>query len=1325
MAQIGRLFNGEQQLSSSFVHNVFQDKSGFIWVSTESGLNRYDGYTFLTFTEADGLTGQSVNCSMETKEDNLIAGTTTGAFVKINGRFLPVTIENSGASLIAHVTSFAKTPKGDIVICTSGAGLFIMTGETTAMPIDSGDRDLVYSRSVIVDRKGTIWVGTDSKGIIALSPYKKNGRTDYKKWKTILPDSERQLPILCADKYNNIFVGFFNGGLYRINSSRNTLDLVPLTATLPISQIKVRKDDQLFIGTNGFGLKVFNPKTNIIRDAYVSTPLLDLSRTKVVSILEDKHDNLWLGLFQKGVFCQNRSMSIFSTLGIKQGKANEIGEACIMAVENSRDNETIWTSADQNGLYHLDSNHRLIRHYQPTDDPKSVPHTILSVKEDKKGHLWIASYMKGCGWFDIATGEYHRASFSYGKAQNVFDMRCDHKGRMWIATLGDGLKCYDPETDKLTEYRSKEGVNNSLINNYIFELEFNHDKDLLFIGTSQGLACLDTKTGNWTNVFGKRALCEGQAVRAICSSSKTGLWIGTAKGLYNYDIKTRKLKLYTTKDGLPNNNISSIEVDRKGEVWVATSYGLCNINLKNNTFRTYYATDGLQGNEYSEGASSIDKQGTLYFCGTQGISIIDTHKNRQDTRKPRIVMSRMEVSGERVMSSIILGNYVVTREAVSNAKHFDFSHDDNNITMYFSTLSFAGIDHVSYSYRINGGEWIKMADGVNSLTLSRLAPGDYNFEVIANDNGAQSDIKEFTIVVHNPWYFTPFARFVYLIIIIGMVLWYISDQKIKHKQKLDLQEHIHAEQLNEQRLHFFVNMSHEIRTPMTLIIAPLLQLIKEDNDHHRQATYEIIKRNAERILHLVNQIMDIRKIDQNQMQLQMRETDMVAYIKNTMTLFAAQAKSKMVKYEFKHEKDKSMLWIDRYQFDKVIINLLSNAFKYVNTGGIVTIMLKETADKAIITVFDDGEQIPEENLKRIFERFYQTANDVNQTKAGTGVGLDLTRSLVELHHGEIEARNMENGVEFIVTLPLGNLHLKPEEISPLGAEEVDHTDIDAELLDSQAEEYNEESDDTKDLLKQPQSKRPTIIIVEDDDEIRNYLMAELSSTYRTLSYPNGTDALPAILREIPQLVISDIMMPGMDGTTLCAKVKANVNTNHIPVILLTAKTRDEDRLEGLESGADLYITKPFNMDIMRRSISNLLSTRKLMQNKFTGKEDLSEQVDEVQMETADEKLLTRIMTVINANLNNSDLNIDMICTEVGISRVHLHRKMKELTNQTPHDFIRNLRLKQAARLLSKKGQSITEVMYRCGFNSATSFSTMFKKMYGLSPRDYMKEHAGE
>ncbi len=418
------------------------------------------------------------------------------------------------------------------------------------------------------------------------------------------------------------------------------------------------------------------------------------------------------------------------------------------------------------------------------------------------------------------------------------------------------------------------------------------------------------------------------------------------------------------------------------------------------------------------------------------------------------------------------------------------------------------------------------------------------------------------------------------------------------------------------------------------------------------------------------------------------------------------------------------MWVDRDNFDKVIMNLLSNAFKFTPTGGEVNISLTHTDTDAIITVHDTGCGIPKDKLETIFQRFYQSPTSIGERNTGTGIGLDLTRSLVELHYGTITARNNSDGpgASFIVTLPLGNSHLKPEEMV---ADDGSMTPVEHDNSEDDKQLAQELKDMEADPLVHPVATRddnskPTIAVVEDDDEIASYLQTELSNEYNVCYYPNGKVALAAILKDMPDLVISDVMMPEMDGITLCTKLKSNINTNHLPVILLTAKSRDEDRMEGLETGADAYVVKPFNMDILRRTIANLLAVRRTLKNKFTGQEDQADKINKVDVQTPDDKFLQRVMDVINDNLSNSDLGVDDIADQVGISRVHLYRKMKELTNQTPHNFIKNLRLKQAARLLENPKQSITEVMYACGFSNSASFSTMFKNMYGMSPRDYQR-----
>lgn len=1332
-AQVGTLFNSSQNLGSSYVNHVYQDKLGFIWVSTTNGLNRYDGYTFQNYSTANGIPTDNITCTIQDKNNLIYIGTSSGLYVKDRDTFKAIKDKETNEELTAYIKDLCLDPDGNIIFCTSGRGIWKLVSIDVAKYIVPGIGGAKYVNHIMFDHKGLLWASVDKQGIISYKPTGKGENMMYTPVGTYSAGEDPHFSAMCIDKSNNIYVGHLQGGVYKMNSSRKGFEFIPSTANITVCSLKERNDGNIYIGTNGEGLKVLNSRTGEVRVARLTSTQLDVNKTKIHSIVTDRNDNLWLGMYQKGVFMQPPVSSPFHCLGMNQPNGNQIGDQCVQNIYRQSDG-TLWVACDQDGLYSLDSNYQLIRHYAPTSiggarKPDEVPATILTIAEDPKGRLWVGSYTDGCGWFDPKTGKYHRTDFSYGNAQSVFGICVDYLGRLWIGTNGDGVKCYDTETGKLTPYSAIHLNKNILSNNYIQEMKMSSDKKVLFIGTSTGLCALDIPSGSWTKVLGTNEIISRELINSICQTNDE-IWAATAKGLYNYNLKTFTLRKYTDKDGLPDTHIAAVDVDNQGVLWISTSNGLCRFNPKNGKMKSFFVSDGLQGNEYSGGVSFHDPStDLLFFGGTSGVSYFCPPKTTQDPVKLRVTLTGLFRGSERVQSYMKSGSFTISEEAVATSNRFDFSHEDNTLAITFSTLTYSNIEHICFAYSINGDQWITLPAGENKITLSRMAPGDYDFHVVAINNGVRSQEKTFKVVIHNPWYFTPVARIFYLMLIIAAIWWYLHLQRVRNRERLIIQEHIHKEELNEQKLRFFINISHEIRTPMTLIVTPLLQLIREDNDPHHQSVYEIMKRNAERILHLVNQIMDLRKIDKGQMIMQMRETDLINFTEEILKIFQLQATSKKINLEFIHENDTLPIWIDRSNFDKVMINLMSNAMKYTPVGGNVRVTISTDNKQTTIVVFDNGEQIPETSLPHVFERFYQATSLTNQSKTGTGVGLDLTRSLVQLHHGNISVRNVEDGVEFIVTIPMGKDHLSKEE---LALEEEKNTDEITDILQQELEkpeensafENEEEEGSNAELAaNNANSKRPTIVVAEDDDEIRNYLVTELENNYRVLAFSDGMDALPAILREIPALVISDIMMPQMDGNTLCAKIKTNVNTNHIPVILLTAKTRDEDRLESLETGADLYFTKPFNMDILRRSIANLIASRRLMENKFTGKQDHSDHIDDIEIESADDKLLNRILAVVNANLSNNDLNIDMICTEVGISRVHLHRKMKELTNQTPHDFIRNLRLKQAARLLSRKGQNITEVMYRCGFNSTTSFSTMFKKMYGLSPRDYMKEHA--
>ena len=889
--------------------------------------------------------------------------------------------------------------------------------------------------------------------------------------------------------------------------------------------------------------------------------------------------------------------------------------------------------------------------------------------------------------------------------------------------MGEGLLRLLLSTGEVKAYVAAEKADtdrriNSIVNNYISQVTLSPDGQRVYVATTMGVCCLDIATESWTKVFGGNTINYGTPTR-VAQEINNHLCIGTNDGLYAFNLATKKFRHLNMEKGLADNGIASIEQDQQGRVWVGTDHGLCCYNPQTRLTQSFFVDNGLQSNEFSDGASSSSANGTLIFGGVGGVTWFNPADIKQTNWKADVKLTAFSINGEIVTPETKSGWYHVTDTTVIASNRFVLSSGDNSFSIQLSTLTYDNPEHIIYSYRINNEDWVRLQPGTNEITFSHMAPGNYNFCVVAQRNNQTTEERCFTVYIHAPWYRSYLAYVCYLLILAFLVWRYLLYRRHKEQDRLHLQEHIHAEEMGEAKLRFFMNISHEIRTPMTLIVSPLMSLMKQDDDPHRRSIYETIRRNAERILGLINQMMDLRKIDKGQMQMHMCETDLISFVGDIHTLFTQQAKTKNIQFSYEYDTQTLPVWIDRGNFDKVIVNILSNAFKYTPTGGIIRMGITHDDSHATIRIYDSGEKIPEDKLDRIFERFYQSPTSVNDRKVGTGIGLDLTRSLVELHHGTISAHNEEVGCEFMVTIPLGNEHLKPEEMMT----DTSDTDTDTVQVTSLFDDDSttDSSEELGGVTIPKATQKQTIVIAEDDQEIREYLIQELSDNYTVIGCENGKEALTEVLKTVPNLLITDIMMPEMDGNTLCSKVKSNPVTSHIPVIMLTAKNRDEDQLEGLETGADSYIVKPFNMEILRRTIVNLIHTNQMLRLKYGRNDHLEQKVDDLQVKSPDDKLLERIMGVINKNIGNADLSVDSIAEEVGISRVHLHRKMKELTGQTPHDFIRNIRLKQAANLLTNQNVNITEVMYACGFNNAASFSTIFKKFYGMSPREYMNE----
>ena len=890
------------------------------------------------------------------------------------------------------------------------------------------------------------------------------------------------------------------------------------------------------------------------------------------------------------------------------------------------------------------------------------------------------------------------------------------------------MKHYESAKDETGDLKRNELVNDWI--NYIFC----DSEGFIWLGHYKGVSCFNPLTGSFINYRQVNTLISGCVGYAIQEDYSGNIWAGTTDGLYCFNKKTEELKRFTTADGLSNNVICGLCEDSRHDIWLSTYMGISKYDVKNNRFVNYYSGDGLQGNEFTHGAFYKDKKGKIYFGGINGVTYFSPERIGSVSKETNVWVTDFYVFNHPIHKNSLSGGEPVIDTSVQDANQFRLSYKDNTFSIVFSTLQYNNPEQISYQYKVDelGSQWLSTEPGVNRVTYNNLPPGQYTFQVRALNYGNYSETRTVKILITPPWYQTWWAYCVYItlagLLVLGIVNYILS--RMRHRREIMKREH--AEQLNEAKLQFFINISHEIRTPMTLIINPLEKLLADKKDGELHKTYLMIYRNAQRILRLINQLMDVRKLDKGQMFMKFRETDMVGFIADLMQTFEYMARKKNIRFVFKHEMPQLKVWIDLNNFDKVLMNILSNAFKYTPDGGEVQVSLSTGRDitrrDALrdyfeIVITDSGIGIDRNKIERIFERFYQIDNDVTKSNFGTGIGLHLSRSLVQLHHGIIFAENREDapGSRFIIRIPLGSAHLRTDELETVDADTVMFHTVDKPVLAKLEEELMMEEEEPQTGTKA--KTRLRILVVEDEIEIKAYLKSELSDEYKVETCNNGKEAYDLILRDTPDLVISDVMMPEMDGLALCRKIKQNTNVNHVPIILLTARSKPEDTLEGMETGADAYMVKPFNTELLKRTIANLIANRRLLRNKFSGAQQQEDKIEKITMKSGDEILMGKIMKVVNEHLDDPTLNVEMLASEVGLSRVHVHRKLKELTNLSTRDFIKNIRLQQAATLLAQDHKlTVSEIAYATGYTNLSHFSSSFREKYGMSPKEYMNQH---
>jgi signal transduction histidine kinase/ligand-binding sensor domain-containing protein/DNA-binding response OmpR family regulator len=1331
-AQSERVFTVQSELSSSLVNDIFQDRYQVIWIATENGLNRYDGSKFKVYKGNRGdsttILHDYVRVFMEDTKGRLFIGFVNGLQQYDHEydqfRTIPLYLQD-GSQFPTHITTILQRKNGDILLGTSGHGLFKLyesEGKIWCQQIPTPPS--YFIKTLYEDRQQNLWICSQDNGLFVIDD-------TYKAKRVPVIGDNGNVQTLCEDKRGKLYAGSTTTGLYTYDSTaRSFKTLLPNNKKFGVNKLLVDRSGSIIIGSEGNGLLIYAPSSRKLIQGNFSINNIDLSKLKVHALFEDNTHNLWIGVYQKGIVLLPSQSNQFQYYGHRSVLYDYIGSSQVSSIHKD-DEGTLWVGTDGEGLFNFNLKSNKHYHFDPEDQTSSMPKTILKVFEDSNKKMWLGTYDNGIVSFDTKTKK--SKSFNHLFVNNdspirVFDIIEDRDKNLWIATMGHGLFSYNIKTEEVKKFRSI-GPNyktdlNILHNDWISVLHLSKNKKL-YIGTADGLGCYDLETKKFNAAFnGYGRYFPGFIIHDIHEDNNGILWLATSEGLISFDEKNadilsdKMITYLSTRDGLSTNVIFSVLSDSLGNLWVGTNYGLSKVDKATLHITNYLYTDGLQGNEFTR-AKFADKS-RLYFGGANGITSFEPSNIKQQQRNLELKITGFYIHNTPVRKGMKSGGYDITTKSVMESDRFELSQKDNSFTIEFSSMDFINPERISYMYSLEGQKnWIELVAGKNTISFNDLSPGTYTFNLRAKDNLTFSDPKTITIVIHPFWYLSTLAKTGYAIlftIIISIILYLLRQRQISQRE---VQEQIHLTKLNESKIQFFINIAHEIRTPMMLIISPLKKLMMRDKDRDRQRSYAIINRNSERILHLVNQLMDIQRVDLGQLILDVKETELVDFISKQCEVFEEQSRTKDIKITFTHRVPYLYSRIDPNNFDKVIINLISNALKFTPTGGHIEIFLSKQTDISNpqqpnlfeIEVRDTGDGILEDDLEKVFDCFYQSQHH----DGGTGIGLYLSRSIVELHGGKIWVENHEDkkGCRFIIRMPLEE-QTQEHEIIPASANE-------SKTIASKTLRKH----DNTIVAKVKSKSTHKILLVEDDSEILHYLETELNEDYHVATSKNGKEALQYILTNKPDVVITDLTLPELDGMVLCEKIKQNVNINHIAVIIMTGKIEEKYFIESLGIGVDGYLQKPFNVDILKKTIYNALRNREILRNKYSGSQEQADKIQDVVITSSNEKLLTRIMDSINKNISNPDLNVEMLSREVGISRVHLHRKLKELTNQSTRDLIRNIRLQQAAKLLTEKQMNITEVAFSTGFANIGHFSNAFKDFFGMPPSQYMEHHKVE
>lgn len=1348
-------------LPSNEIFCLLQDSRGFLWLGTDNGLCRYDGYEFIIFrhhpNDSNSISSNLIKSIYEDANGFLWIGTDGGGLNIFNPDeelFLRYFHEAGyGKSASNRVYSICEDKNGFIWIGTHGGGLY----NIDAKSFGKNYENLVFQKAELgkntkyntqatdifklyVDRLNNLWIGTSGDGVfvLSLSSFHANQQDylieqylcDKNDFRSI---SGNVIRAIAEDHDGNIWIGTEFSGLnkfvarnkkfIRYQYKKGAINRLGSNAILSILEDSKRR---LWIGSSGGGLMLFdNNQDKFI--SYFESPNdnYSIKGNLINTIFEDRFGNIWLGMVSTGVnLISQRKQTFEHFYNIPSQEKSLKGELVKSIFRDKSGN--LWVGTYGGGLNLYKGNGEFKHYFSSPSTTYSISHdNVQKIYEDKSGRLWIGTDGGGLNLFNTDNQTFTSFQSKPGDStaisgNSVWSICQDSKGSLWVGTYDGGLNKFDIERRIFKKYANDPQNPRSISTNDV-RVVFEDRLGTLWVGTYGGglnrFNAVDESFEVFKNNPGDSTSICGNKITCIFESPTTGqLWVGTfGGGISKFDRTNNTFQSYTEADGLSNNMVKSVEEDGRGNLWISTQKGISAFNPKNEQFTNYTTNDGLQDDAFSLGSSFKDKDGTIYFGGANGYNKFHPENLPTIFDPPKVYITEFLIQNRALKPGESSEQIVSLESSILNSPAIVLPYKFNSFSLKFVGIDFSFQDKIQYAYQLEGidKDWNYIDGDHRLVSYSNLFEGTYIFQVKARiGNAPWSTPVSLPITIQPPLYRSNVAYFGYVVMLV-ILAWGIrkiinSRIDLRNQLKMERLERNKIKEINEFKINFFTAISHEIRTPLTLIKGPMEEILAHENLHKSlRNRLRTVNSNTNRLLGIVNQMLDFQKYDSGKIDLFVTPNDLVQYINGLASYFNEIAKQKNIHFEVFSSKDTIIAWFDKMQMEKVFFNLLSNAFKFTPENGRIHLYIGTVQEMVSVVVEDNGKGIPEKHIQYIFDRFYQVENNNPQDITSSGLGLAIAKEIIALHQGTIQVNSkLSEYTRFEILLPLDNKHFQA---SSLTAETKDSQSL---LLHSILEEELEEE------AFLPVYKY-FILIIDDNSEILDFLSSVFDTQYKVHAETNPLQGLEFAQKELPDLIVLDLMMPEMDGLEVCKRLKENMYTSHIPVILLTAKDSLQSQLEGYELGADDYITKPFNVSLLKSRVKNLIDTRQKLREQF--KSDFKLEPKSIEVTSPDQQLIKEMITVIEDNLSNQEFTIDDLAKKVGLSRAVFYRKLPKITGCTPNDFLRLMRLKRAAQLLKNSDLSVKEVSYQVGFNSPKYFSQKFKEEFGTSPVEYSSQ----